>query len=60
AYLAAYMAGVGATGLTFYDDEVREFFSPHAGDKENMLVVAVGHPAYRAKPGRMILGVEDV
>jgi len=59
AYLAAYAVGAGATGLTFYDDDVREFFSPHAGDKENVIVVAVGNPAYKAKPGRMMLGVEE-
>ncbi|MDW8359203.1 MAG: SagB/ThcOx family dehydrogenase [Candidatus Caldarchaeum sp.] len=58
AYLASYSVGLGATGLTFYDDDVREFFSPHADGKENVIVVAVGHPAYRAKPGRMMLGVE--
>ena len=29
-YLAAYAQGFGATGLTFYDAEVVEFFSPHA------------------------------
>jgi SagB-type dehydrogenase family enzyme len=57
AYLAAYASGVGATGLTFYDDDVREFFSPHAAGKENIITVAVGLPAYRPKPGRIILGV---
>ncbi len=59
AYLAAYSVGLGATGLTFYDDDVREFFSPHAREKENIIVVAVGIPAYRAKPGKMFLGVEE-
>jgi SagB-type dehydrogenase family enzyme len=33
-YLAAYAQGLGATGLTFYDDEVTNFFSPHAAPKE--------------------------
>ncbi|MEM1944790.1 MAG: SagB/ThcOx family dehydrogenase [Nitrososphaerota archaeon] len=55
-YLASYALGLGATGLTFYDDDVTEFFSPQAADKSNMMVVAVGKPAYRAKPGRIILG----
>ncbi|MEM2238411.1 MAG: SagB family peptide dehydrogenase [Candidatus Caldarchaeum sp.] len=59
AYLAAYAVGVGATGLTFYDDDVKEFFSPHASGKENVIVVAVGVPAYKAKPGKIILGVES-
>ena len=30
AYLAAFALGAGATGLTFFDDDVTEFFSPHA------------------------------
>ena len=29
-YLAAYAQRFGATGLTFFDDEVTEFLSPHA------------------------------
>ena len=41
-YLGAYACGVGATGLTFYDDKVREFFKTPA---EPMLVVALGRPA---------------
>jgi hypothetical protein len=32
-YLAAYAQRLGATGLTFYDDEVTRFFSPHAEGK---------------------------
>ena len=41
-YLAAYAHRFGATGLTFYDDEVERFFSPDAAGKSCMLVVAVG------------------
>jgi len=41
-YLGAYGYGYGATGLTFYDDEVTSFFSPHAAGKSCMLVVAIG------------------
>jgi nitroreductase len=41
-YLGAYGYGYGATGLTFYDDEVTSFFSPHATGKSCMLVVSVG------------------
>jgi SagB-type dehydrogenase family enzyme len=44
-YLAAYALGLGATGLTFYDDAVTEFFSPHAAGKAVMFLVAVGVPA---------------
>jgi SagB-type dehydrogenase family enzyme len=41
-YLAAYTQGFGASGLTFYDDMVTDFFSPHAQDKSTMFLVAVG------------------
>jgi len=46
-YLAAYALGLGASGLTFYDDEVTDFFSPHAAGKSVMFLVALGHPAKR-------------
>jgi SagB-type dehydrogenase family enzyme len=42
-YLGTYAHRFGATGLTFYDDEVAQFFSPDADGKSCMLVVAVGH-----------------
>lgn len=42
-YLAAYALGLGATGLTFFDDEVTDFFSPHAAAKSVMFLVAIGH-----------------
>jgi SagB-type dehydrogenase family enzyme len=41
-YLGAYSWRWGATGLTFYDDEVTKFFSPDASGKSCMLVIAVG------------------
>ena len=41
-YLGAYASRLGATGLTFYDDEVTWFFSPDAEGKSCMLVVAIG------------------
>jgi SagB-type dehydrogenase family enzyme len=41
-YLGTYAYRFGATGLTFYDDEVERFFSPDAAGKSCMLVVAVG------------------
>jgi nitroreductase len=47
-YLAAYALGFGATGLTFLDDEVTEFFSPHAGERAVMFLVALGRSARRA------------
>ena len=41
-YLAAYAQNLGATGLTFYDDDVTRFFSPHARDKAVMFLIAAG------------------
>jgi nitroreductase len=41
-YLAAYALGLGATGLTFFDDDVTAFFSPHAAGKAVMFLVAAG------------------
>lgn len=42
-YLAAYAQRFGASGLTFFDDEVTEFFSPHAAGKSVLFLVALGH-----------------
>jgi len=47
-YLTAYALRRGATGLTFYDDEVTEFFSPHAEGKSAMFVMALGVAARRS------------
>jgi SagB-type dehydrogenase family enzyme len=47
-YLGSYAYGYGATGLTFYDDDVTSFFSPHAAGKSCMLVVAVGESIGRS------------
>ena len=44
-YLAAYAQGLGATGLTFYDDDVVEFFSPHAEGKSAIFLMALGKSA---------------
>ena len=41
-YLGAYAQRLGATGLTFYDDDVIEFFSPHAKGKSAIFLMAVG------------------
>jgi SagB-type dehydrogenase family enzyme len=43
-YLGATALGLGATGLTFFDDHVTQFFSPHAAGKSVMFLSAVGHP----------------
>jgi SagB-type dehydrogenase family enzyme len=47
-YLAAYSQRLGATGLTFYDDDVVEFFSPHASGKSTIFLVAIGQPRRKA------------
>jgi len=49
-YLCAYALGLGATGTTFYDDEVTAFFSPHAQGKAAMFAVALGRAS--RVPGR--------
>jgi SagB-type dehydrogenase family enzyme len=41
-YLAAYALHLGATGLTFFDDDVVHFFSPHAKGKSAIFLVALG------------------
>lgn len=45
AYLAAYAQGFGASGLTFYDAHVAEFFAPHAAGKDAIFVTALGRSA---------------
>lgn len=52
-YLCAYALGLGATGTTFYDDDVTAFFSSHAQGKAALFAVAIGKSA-RA-PGRIKL-----
>ena len=41
-YLASYAQRLGATGLTFFDDDVVQFFSPHAEGKSAIFLVAIG------------------
>jgi SagB-type dehydrogenase family enzyme len=41
-YLSSYALHLGATGLTFYDDDVVRFFSPHAEGKSAIFLVALG------------------
>jgi hypothetical protein len=48
-YLAAYALHSGATGLTFFDDEVTAFFSPHAARKSVMFLMALGQPLKKRK-----------
>jgi SagB-type dehydrogenase family enzyme len=44
-YLSAYALGRGATGLTFFDDEVTRFFLPEYAREEAIFVTALGVPA---------------
>lgn len=53
-YLSAYSLGIGASGSTFYDDAVTEFFSPHAKGKDALIATAVGVTNYKARPGRVL------
>ena len=49
-YLAAYAQRLGGTGLTFFDDDVIKFFSPHATGKSAIFLVAIGKPLKRKRP----------
>ena len=47
-YLAAYAQRLGASGLTFFDDDVSEFFSPHGAGKSVMFLLALGKSARKS------------
>jgi SagB-type dehydrogenase family enzyme len=53
-YLGAEALGLGATGITFYDDDVTDFFSPHARGKAAIFAVPLGmrHRSNRVIPFR--------
>ncbi|MFL6361190.1 MAG: SagB/ThcOx family dehydrogenase [Nitrososphaeraceae archaeon] len=53
-YLSAYAQQLGASGSTFFDDAVTEFFSPHAKDKSTMIAVGAGVTGYKARPGKVL------
>ena len=55
-YLAAYAQKLGASGSTFFDDAVTEFFSPHATNKSTMIAVGVGIPGYKSRAGTILAG----
>ncbi len=46
-YLASYALSLGATGLTFFDNDVTEFFSPSGSGKSVNFLIAIGHPKKR-------------
>ena len=58
-YLASHALGLGATGLTFFDDAVVEFFGPHSAGQETVFVVPLGlpHEVNRVRPFRSSLAV---
>ena len=49
-YLAAYALGLGASGLTFYDDDVVRFFAPETAGKDAIFVTALGRASRPAHP----------
>jgi SagB-type dehydrogenase family enzyme len=53
-YLSSYAHSIGASGTTFFDDAVTEFFSPHAANKSTMIAMGVGVPGYKARPGTVL------
>ncbi|HYG00348.1 MAG TPA: SagB/ThcOx family dehydrogenase [Candidatus Saccharimonadales bacterium] len=53
-YLLSYALGIGASGSTFYDDEVNDFFCPHDKQKATMIAIGVGVPSYRSKSGSIL------
>ena len=58
-YLGMHAVGLGATGLTFYDDSVAEFFAPHAAGQSAVFVVPMGVPGSpnRVRPFRSQIAV---
>ena len=58
-YLCAGALGLGASGLTFYDDDVRAFFTPHGTGKSAIFVVALGQTARenQVRPFRSRVGM---
>ena len=53
-YLGVHSLGFGASGLTFFDDAVTQFFAPHAEGKSTMFVLPLGRQAAinRVRPFR--------
>ena len=58
-YLCAHSLGLGATGMTFFEDAVTAFFSPHAAGKSLMFLVGLGKTGTpnRVRPFRSKYGV---
>ncbi|HET7874130.1 MAG TPA: SagB/ThcOx family dehydrogenase [Methylomirabilota bacterium] len=58
-YLAAYAQRFGASGLTFYDREVVEFFSPHAAGKDALFVTALGRAVREPSRSPATVGIRS-
>jgi hypothetical protein len=58
-YLGAYAQRFGATGLTFYDNAMVAFFSPHAQGKDALFVTALGRSVRRAPRRPATLTIQD-
>ena len=58
-YLSTHAMGLGATGMTFFDDAVTAFFSPHAAGKSLMFLVGLGvtHERNQVHPFRSRIGM---
>ena len=58
-YLCSHSMGLGATGMTFFDDAVTAFFSPHAAGKSLMFLVGLGvtHERNQVHPFRSRIGI---
>ena len=58
-YLCSHAMGLGATGMTFFDDAVTAFFSPHAAAKSLMFLVGLGvtHSRNQVHPFRSRIGM---
>ena len=58
-YLGSHSLGLGTTGMTFFDDAVTAFFSPHAAGKSLMFLVGLGRTGTpnRVRPFRSKYGV---
>ena len=58
-YLGMHSVGLGATGLTFYDDAVAQFFAPHSAGQDAVFVVPMGvpHANNRVRPFRSRIAV---
>jgi len=58
--LCAYSLGLGASGITFYDNEISEFFLPHSAGRDVMFVVTLGQTAEanRVRPFRSRVAVK--